>query len=94
MNTIITLQLIMRQRPIIIVKLLIIMRVVGTIEVRNIRRQLRNTALKRMSTPALPIRIQANSKVATELSAITFKLWSIRNLAAESGLAGFVIFSE
>ena len=49
-----------RQQPIIIGKLLIIMKAVGTIEEKNIRRRPRNTAGKRMGTPPLHIRIQTN----------------------------------
>ena len=50
----------MSQQPIIIGKLLIIMKAVGTIEEKNIRRRPRNTPGKRMGTPPLHIRIQTN----------------------------------
>jgi hypothetical protein len=59
-NTITTLPLIMRQQPIIIGKLLIIMRAAGTIEERNIHPRPMNTAVKRMGTPPPHIRIPAN----------------------------------
>lgn len=63
-NTITTLQLIMRQQPTIIVKLLIIMRAAGTIEEKSIRWRPRNIAVKRMGTPPLHIRIQTNRNYA------------------------------
>jgi hypothetical protein len=59
-NTITTLPLIMRQQPIIIGKLLIIMRAAGTIEEWNIHLRPMNTAVKRMGTPPPHVRIPAN----------------------------------